>query len=120
MNSVALWPDLPSPTVVPFCRPCADPRIPPGGLDLPGGRSAVGTLQLECSLCRATSSQLVLGDDLDDLAVEAVDHLTRHHPHAPAGVLVMHQHSAWGHGTPERVAQWVRGLRSSIDVPLTA
>ncbi|MEU3978307.1 hypothetical protein [Streptomyces bacillaris] len=71
-------------------------------------------------MCRATSSQLVLGDDLDDLAVEAVDHLTRHHPHAPAGVLVMHQHSAWGHGTPERVAQWVRGLRSSIDVPLTA
>ncbi|MFB8023945.1 hypothetical protein ACFC36_35830 [Streptomyces rubiginosohelvolus] len=80
----------------------------------------MGTLQLECSLCRATSSQLVLGDDLDDLSVEAVDHLARHHPDSPAGVLVMHQHSAWGDGTPERVAEWARGLRSSIDVPLTA
>ncbi|MFI5774197.1 hypothetical protein ACIA74_37970 [Streptomyces sp. NPDC051658] len=79
----------------------------------------VGTLLLKCSLCDATGPLHVLGDDLDELAVDALDHLARHHPGSPADVLVMHQHSASGIGTPDQVAAWARGLWSATDVPLT-
>ncbi|MGQ4517377.1 hypothetical protein [Streptomyces sp. DW26H14] len=122
MNSVAaLWgPDLPAPLAVPYCDPCAGPRIPLGGVGPTHGRSAVGTLLLECVLCGATGPLHVLGDDLGPLAAEAFDHLARHHPGtAVSAALVMHQHSATGIGTPAQVAAWAQGRRSSAEVPLT-
>ncbi|MCX4682658.1 hypothetical protein OG413_46800 [Streptomyces sp. NBC_01433] len=79
----------------------------------------VATLLLKCSLCGATGPVHVLGDDLDGLAVDALDHLARRHPGSPADVLVMHQHSASGFGAPDQVAARTRGLRSASDEPLT-
>ncbi|MEV5687572.1 hypothetical protein AB0L68_30965 [Streptomyces sp. NPDC052164] len=122
MNSVAalLWSsDVPSPPVVPHCRPGLEPRVPLGGLGPTAGRSVVGTLRLECSLCGATAPVHVLGDDLDGLAVDALDHLARRHPGSAADVLVMHQHTASGIGTPDEVATWVRGHRAASKPSLT-
>ncbi|WP_411130261.1 hypothetical protein [Streptomyces sp. x-19] len=79
----------------------------------------VGTLLLVCSLCGAAGPLHVQGDDLDNLTLDAREHLARHHPESPADILVMHQHTASGTGTPNQVAQWARGLRSAVNRPLT-
>lgn len=100
-------------------RCLSGPPGPARGQALDGGRSAVGTLLLECALCDAIGPLCILGDDLGDLTADAAGHLARCHPGALHEALVMHQRAAWGAGPPDQVASAVRVWRPAIEPALT-